>query len=82
MNYKQSKTPYLSIVVVMALIAGITHLRPQNNQIEISIGTTKTEMHLTAKSVKVENTIMQDINLQNQKPYETTRNHSIVFVVD
>lgn len=37
MDYKQSKTPYLTIIAAMALIAGIAHLQPERNAIHVSI---------------------------------------------
>lgn len=37
MDYKQSKTPYLSIMAAMALIAGIAHVQPDRNLIHVSI---------------------------------------------
>ncbi|GAB5524595.1 MAG: hypothetical protein Roseis2KO_24670 [Roseivirga sp.] len=37
MDYKQSKTPYLSIIAAMALIAGIAHLQPERDAIHVSI---------------------------------------------
>lgn len=37
MDYKQSKTPYLSIIAAMALIAGVAHLQPERNTIHVSI---------------------------------------------
>lgn len=37
MEYKQSKTPYLSLVAAIAFIAGIAHTQPDNQAIHVSI---------------------------------------------
>ncbi|GEM_PF-6598925 len=37
MEYKQSKTPYLSLIAAIALIAGIAHIQPATQVIHVSI---------------------------------------------
>ncbi|MCE7992190.1 MAG: hypothetical protein HEP71_09430 [Roseivirga sp.] len=74
MDYKQSKTPYLSIMAAMALIAGITHTQPDRKLIHVSIEPSTEATGATVQITGLQYVPKTNLTTQTEEPHENSNN--------
>lgn len=70
MDYKQSKTPYLSIIAAITLIAGIAHAQPDRSVIQVSIEASSTGMSQSVQITGLQQIEKYPIIIENEQNNE------------